>query len=345
MTGKMNYFYQNIFMKILEIAENDAGQRLDKFLRKLFPQATRALLYKLNRTWKIKISEDGKTFKKQDNEYKLKPWEKVKLFMSEKDFSELSKQELLTSEKPISEGFKKDDIVYEDSFLLVVNKSAWVNVHPWDHKTKEVSLIEKVHDYLGWKLDSLTFKPSLVHRIDRDTSWIVLIAKKKDILSKLVDDLKEHKKVRKTYYAVVLGKLEQQEWVIDVKLERIENATHQNKVQVSKNGQKALTKYKRIEEKKVIIDWNSQVISLLEVEIKTWRMHQIRVHLASIWNPILWDDTYGNKGLNYLFKKHFLVTRQFLHAWKIEFYHYGREKKMSLEARLKDDMKIFLEQI
>ncbi len=332
-------------MQILEIAENDAGQRLDKFLRKLFPQATRALLYKLNRTWKIKISEDGQNFKKQDNEYKLKQWEKVKLFMSEKDFSELSKRETSSVERTITDNFTKEDIVYEDGFLLVVNKSAWVNVHPWDHKTKEVSLIEKVHDYLWWKLDSLTFKPSLVHRIDRDTSGIVLIAKKKDILSKLVDDLKEHKKVRKIYYAIALGKLKQKDWVIDVKLERIENATHQNKVQVSKNGQKAITKYTCLEEKTVTLDGKSHIISLLEVEIETWRMHQIRVHLASIWNPILWDDTYGDKWLNYLFKKHFLVTRQFLHAWKIEFYHYGREKKMSLEARLKDDMKKFLEQI
>lgn len=73
----------------------------------------------------------------------------------------------------------KEDIVFEDADLLVLNKPSWINVHPWDHKTKETNIIAQVQDYLWDKLNSLTFKPSLIYRIDRDTSGILLIAKKK----------------------------------------------------------------------------------------------------------------------------------------------------------------------
>jgi 23S rRNA pseudouridine955/2504/2580 synthase len=332
-------------MKILEIAENDAGQRLDKFLRKLFPQATRALLYKLNRTWKIKICSDGVNFKKQDNEYKLIRWEKIKLFLTDKDFEELSKQEIQSAQKNEWEWFDIWDIVYEDNYLLVVNKSAGVTVHPWDHKTNQISLIQQVHDYLWWKLDSLTFKPSLVHRIDRDTSWIVLIAKKKDILSKLVDDLKEHSKIKKMYYAIVLWIPEKTEWTIDAKIERIEDAKNQNKVRINKNGQKALSHYKVVWEVVCDIEWKSQSFSFVEVQIETWRMHQIRVHLAHIGHPILGDNTYGDKGVNYILGKKFGLLRQMLHAWKIEFYHYGLTRTIKLESRLKSDMLSFIKNI
>jgi 23S rRNA-/tRNA-specific pseudouridylate synthase len=105
----------------------------------------------------------------------------------------------------------RKDIVFEDNFLLVVNKPAGINVHPGDHKTKETNLISQVQDYLGDKLNSLTFKPSLAHRIDRDTSGIVIIAKKKDMLTRLVEDFKNHKNIRKYYLAVVSGHLDKKE--------------------------------------------------------------------------------------------------------------------------------------
>lgn len=332
-------------MKIFEIAENDAGQRLDKFLRKLLPQATRALLYKINRTWKVKISSDGVNFKKQDNEYKLVEWEKVKIFLSENDFAELSKTKTENQNISPSEKFHRDDIVYEDNHLLIVNKSAWVTVHPWDHKTDQVSLIEQVQDYLAGKLDSLTFKPSLVHRIDRDTSGIVMIAKKKDILTKLVLDLKEHSKIKKTYYVIVEWLFEEKEGTIDAKIERIEDAKNQNKVRVSQNGQKAISHYKVIDKVIVDIDGKRQGISFLEVQIETGRMHQIRVHMAHIWHRILGDNTYGDKGFNYILSKKFGLARQMLHAWKIEFFHYWLGRIIKLESRFKKDMADFMRNI
>ena len=124
----------------------------------------------------------------------------------------------------------------------------------------------QIQDYLWDKLNSLTFRPSLIHRIDRDTSWILMIAKKKDILTKLVSDFKGHEKVKKTYYAIVLWKMSRKEWTITKKLLRIEWATNENKVQVSDKWLTAITHYKLLKEdlhvisylycKKMTILWN-----------------------------------------------------------------------------------------
>jgi len=335
-------------MKIFDITENDANQRLDKFLKKLFPSATRSLIYKFNRKSKIKIlSPWADWFKKQDNEYKLQEWEKIKIFLSDKDF------EILTSPQPSPqwEGVKgkkpldKKDIVYEDGDLLVVNKNAWINVHPWDHKTKETNVIAQVQDYLWSKLNSLTFKPSLVHRIDRDTSWILMIAKKKNILTHLVDDFKSHEKVKKTYYAIVFWKLWRKKWIIKDNLLRIENAKNEAKVQVSEKWKSAITHYKTLKEH--ILQTKEWVLILTEVEVKieTWRMHQITVHMASLWNPIIWDKAYWNKKLNSFIERNYGLARQALHAWKIKFTHYWREKEMELTAKIKDDMQNFINKI
>ncbi len=333
-------------MKIFDIEENDANQRLDKFLKKLLPSATRSLIYKFNRKWKIKILNKGdEWFKKRENDYKLELWDKVKFFLSDKDFEVLtikSNQDLnlLNNEK-----FDKENIVYEDSELLVINKNPGINVHPWDHKTKESNIISQVQDYLWDKLNSLTFKPSLIHRIDRDTSGILMIAKKKNILVKLVEDFKSHEKVEKTYYAIVLWKLSRKKWTIKKNLLRIENATNEAKVQVSEEWQTAITHYKSLKEHIIRTKENILILTEIELTIETGRMHQIRVHMASLGNPILWDKSYWDKRLNSYFSRNYWLQRQALHAWKIKFFHYGLDKKMKLKAEIKDDIKTFLKNI
>ncbi len=337
-------------MKIFKIEENDANQRLDKFLKKLFPNATRSLIYKLNRKDKIKVKdifERENKFKKKDNEYKLQIWDEIKIFLSDNEFKELSEEKIEILEK--SEKFDKKDIVFEDGFLLVVNKNSWINVHSWDYKTKETNIIQQVQDYLWEKLNSLTFKPSLIHRIDRDTSWILMIAKKKNILIQLVKDFKEHKKLEKTYYTIVLWRLSRKTWTIKKSLKRIENAKAENKVQVANDGQTAISHFSLLKEHVIPANLFSNpkeiIISEVEVKIETWRMHQIRVHMASIWNPILWDKIYWDQKMNSFFAKNFWLKRQALHSWKIKFFHYWRNKKMELTANLKPDLKNFLENI
>lgn len=326
-------------MKLFNITENDSGQRLDKFLKKLLPNASSSLIYKLNRKNKIKINS-----KMQDNEYKLQIWDEVKIFLIDSEFDLLSKEQV-SKIIDSNQKFDKKNIVYEDSSLFIINKESWINVHPWDYKTKEIDLITQIRDYLWEKLNSLTFSPSLVHRIDRDTSWLLLIAKKKDILTKLVADFKTHDKIKKTYYCIVFWKLENKSWIIDKKLLRIVDANSQDKVQVSDAGQVAITKYKLIWEKTIKTENSEIFISELEVEILTGRMHQIRVHLCSIWHPIILDNKYWDKKLNSFISKNYNLNRQALHAWKIEFFHYEKNKKVWFEANIKDDLKNFIKKL
>ncbi len=326
-------------MKQFIITENDAGQRLDKFLKKLLPNASSSLIYKFNRKDKIKING-----KKQDNEYKLLTWDIVKVFLIDWDFETLTKKQEL-KQLETREKFDTKNIVYEDGDVLVINKEPGINVHPGDYKTKESNIISQVQDYLWNKLNSLTFKPSLVHRIDRDTSWILIIWKKKDILTKLVADFKEHKKVKKIYYAIVIWKLPNKSWTIDKKLLRIEWAKNEDKVQVSDKGQTAITNYKVLKEYILKTPTGEKIISELEVEILTGRMHQIRVHLSSLGTPIIWDNKYWDKQFNSYISKNFWLSRQALHAWKIEFFHYGKNKIQSLEAKIKKDLTNFLNKL
>lgn len=334
-------------MKLFTIEENDANQRLDKFLKKLFPNATRALLFKFNRKDKIKIKFDGSDgkYKKRDNEYKLQVGDEVKIFLSDSEFRELSEKKEESMIHKLWASLSKEDIVFEDAELLVVNKNPWVNVHPGDHKTTEVSLIAQVQDYLWDKLNSLTFKPSLIHRIDRDTSGILMIAKKKEILTKLVADFRDHHKIKKTYYALVFGRLSRKQWTIKKNLLRIEWAQNENKVQVSDKGQSAISHYTLLNEYTIDTKEGPLVISAVEVQIETGRMHQIRVHLSSLWNPIIGDKAYGDKKLNSYIQRQYWLSRQALHAWKISFFHYGRNKQMDLTARFKEDMNNFILQI
>ena len=122
---------------------------------------------------------------------------------------------------------------------MVINKEAGTNVHPGDHKTTEISLIEAVQDLLDKKYDTLSFKPSLVHRIDRDTSGTILIAKEKKVLETLLSSLQSGK-IEKIYHAIVIGKPPKPRGTIEKKLRRIENAQDEAKVQVAKDGQEAV---------------------------------------------------------------------------------------------------------
>ena len=334
-------------MKQFTITENDANQRLDKFLKKLFPRATRGLLFKFNRKDKIKIKFEWSEwkFKKRDNEYKLQVWDEIKIHLSDDDFEELSKKEEETKKNISWEKFDKKDIVFEDNDLFIINKNPSINVHPWDHKTKESNVIAMVQDYLWDKLNSLTFKPSLIHRIDRDTSGILMIWKTKNMLTRLVSDIKDHEKIKKTYYAIVLGKLSRKRWTIKKNLLRIENAQNENKVRVDESGLTAVTHYNTIKEHILQTKQGVVILTEVEIEIETGRMHQIRVHMASLWNPIVWDKAYWDKKLNSFFERNFWLKRQALHAWKIEFFHYTRDKVMKLEARVKEDLINFIENI
>lgn len=279
-------------MKQFTITSNDANQRLDKFLKKLMPNAALSLIYKLNRKNAVKVNR-----KREDNEYKIQEDDNIQLFIKDEEYN------LLTSIKqPIIQNSNKEhldikDIVYEDGELLIVNKNPGTIVHPGDFKTTDLSLIAQVQDYLGEKLSSLTFKPSLIHRIDKDTSGIVMIAKTKPSLDVMLKALQSNK-IEKVYLAVCLGIPPETRGVIRRKLRRLKHAERENKIVVDDDaGQTAVTHYQVLE------TGIYGKYSLVECVLETGRMHQIRVHLNSIGCPILGDNTYGNKQENTFAKR------------------------------------------
>ena len=317
-------------MQIFHIEENDANQRLDKFIKKLLPNAPLGGIYKMLRTGKVKI--EGK---KRENTYKLQVGEEVKIWLSDEEITTLQRMQ---DEEIIPKWnigtLQKEDILYEDDALLILNKSPGINVHPWDHKTDEISLIDQGRDYFWKKYNSLTFRPSLVHRIDRDTSGVIIIAKTKRSLDSMLSQLQSGG-FKKIYHTIVLGRPSHQSWTIKKPLLRIEDAHNEAKVRVDKAWLEAITHYSILEIYPHIWDKSA---SLLECQIETGRTHQIRVHMKSIDCPVLWDEAYGDKKINSFLKRECLLKRQMLHAYSVSFLHPETKKNLTIQAPYKDDM-------
>ncbi|MDD2693749.1 MAG: RluA family pseudouridine synthase [Candidatus Gracilibacteria bacterium] len=311
-------------MQLIQINHaSDSDQRVDKFLKKYLPNASLGSIYKWLRTGKIKVNK-----KKVDQTYRLEIDDEIQLHFHEEEMKMMQLEE--KNEKNISPITL--EVLYEDEFLMVINKPAGINVHPGDHKTSEVSLIELIHDQLDGRYDSLSFRPSLVHRIDRDTSGAILIAKEKKTLEILLS-LLQTGKIEKIYHAIVIGKPPKPRNTITAKLERRENAKDEAKVIVSPNGQEAITHYTTIKEN------IHEKYSLLECRIETGRTHQIRVHMAHEGMPILGDKAYGNLRENSFAKKNYGIERQLLHAYSLTFLHPILQKAMQITAPYPKDFR------
>lgn len=301
---------------------NDANQRIDKFLKKFFPNLPLGALYKMLRTGKIRVNDQ----KIQQN-HRLELNDTITFLVDPGEMVEW-KMEQKKQETPPKEEKSFFDILYQDEYLLILNKPAGVNVHPWDHKTDEVSLIERVHDFLGEKYRSLTFRPALVHRIDRDTSGCIMIALEKWMLESLLSQIQSHS-LKKVYHAVTIGSPPQRQWTFREKLSRRENAKNQAKVVVDEDlWQKAVTHYRLL--KSVLLF--DQKCSLLECLLETGRTHQIRVHLSYNNCPILWDKSYWDKKMNAFFARHCEIHRQLLHAESLTFFHPYLKKYCTIRA-------------
>jgi 23S rRNA-/tRNA-specific pseudouridylate synthase len=231
-------------MQSFIISENDANQRVDVFLKKFFVHAPLSAIYSMIRKNKIKIDN-----KKKDIAYMLQVGEEIKIYLSDEDISSLRREDIPT--KTIAHtvvhtrALDPSHILYEDAYILVLDKQPGMNVHPGDHKTTEISCIELVQDYLGSTYHSLTFRPALVHRIDRDTSGILLFAKTKTALEKMLYML-QNDGIEKVYRTIVVGVPTAESGTISARLLRTENAKNEAKVRVDTTGQSAVTHWKKV---------------------------------------------------------------------------------------------------
>ncbi len=221
------------------------------------------------------------------------------------------------------------DIIYEDSDILVVNKQKGLVVHP-GNGNPDGTLVNAIMNKCKDSLSGIggEIRPGIVHRIDKDTSGLLIIAKNDKAHINMSDQIKDHK-VKKTYIALVRGKVKENEATIDMPIGR--STKDRTKMAVSKNGKNAITHIKVIERFKEY--------TLLEINIETGRTHQIRVHLSQIGYPIVGDYVYSNG------KNPFGVEGQMLHSEKLEFKHPITDKEMKLEAKLPEYFEKVLEEL
>lgn len=291
-------------MKKIQITENDANQRIDKYIKKLLVNAPTNFIYKMFRKKDIKVNG-----KKVNEKYILKNNDVVEMFLYEDKFKEF------TATKDIYNVKKTFKVLYEDNHVLIVYKPAGLLVH--EDKNESVNtLTNQVLSYLANKSEldlsrENTFMPGPVHRLDRNTSGIVIFGKTLAALQVLNEMIKQRHCIEKSYLTICKGKVNQKRNLKGYIVKLDDQA--QVKL-VSKDYPGALTMETIVKPVKYDNDY-----SKVEVTLITGRMHQIRVHLSSIDHPIIGDRKYGDFELNKFVKKEFGLNHQLLHAYKIRF--------------------------
>lgn len=276
-------------MKAIEIGKNEDGQRLDRFLLKYLNNSSRSNIFKLIRKKVFKVNGV-----KVKEEYFLKEGDLLEMFLSDETLATL-----MTEMEPITAEEADLDIIFEDDEILVVHKPKDLLTHP-DQTEYKKTLASFVQIYLK-HLATRTFKPAPIHRLDKNTSGVVVFAKTYDAL-KRYNELMRERKIQKYYQCVVHGVVRKPGEVIGYLTK--DEAT--NKVTLSPEsddeGKYCHTKYKPIKQ--------FGPFTLLEVELLTGRSHQIRASMSYIDHPIVGDSKYGGR-------RYKNAQNQLLHGYKV----------------------------
>lgn len=286
-------------MILLKITSKDANQRVDKYVKKYLNEAPLSFIYKLFRKKDVKIN---KHWVKEN--YIIQDGDELAIYITDAQLEEFNKS------KEAKKADLNHPIVYEDENILIVDKPRGLLVHG-DQNEKSITLANEVINYLYYKDEynpkDKGFTPAPAHRLDRNTSGLVVFAKNLESLQILEDLFKEKENIEKEYLALVKGRIDSK-LAIDYPLLKDEKT---GVVKVSKNGKSALT---IVTKEKEYGDF-----SLVKVQILTGRTHQIRVHLSSVGHPVIGDSKYGDFKLNKEFKDLYNFENQFLHAYKLTF--------------------------
>ena len=292
-------------MKEIVINENEAGQRLDKFLGNLLKEAPASFYYKMLRKKNIVLNG-----KKATGNEKLTAGDSIKLFLSDETFEKFAGKRQ-TNDLAASVPNIALEIVYEDHDVLAINKPA--GMLSQKAKKEDISANEYILQYLlesgTITRESLhTFKPSVCNRLDRNTSGILVAGKTLNGLQQMSKAFRE-RSMEKYYLAIVAGHIS--------KPRRIEGFLKKDE----KNNQVTILSEPSNDAKPIITEYRPLKlvgqVTLLEVHLITGRSHQIRAHLASIGHPVIGDTKYGNPRLNREFLKNAGVTHQLLHAYRL----------------------------
>ena len=273
---------------ILKVTEENTGERIDKYLSTVIEGKTRSFIQGLIEEKAVTVN--GKIIK---SNYKVKINDELVVILPEPIELDVKAENI------------KLDIVYEDSDVIVVNKPKNMVVHPAPGNysgTLVNGLLYHCKDLSGI---NGVIRPGIVHRIDKDTTGILVVAKNDEAHNSLAKQFKDHS-IKREYYALVEGRFSKESGTIDKPLGR--NKKDRLKMDIVEDGRRAVTHYE-------VLEQYDKGVSLIKCTLETGRTHQIRVHMASIGHPLVGDQTYGFK------KQKFKIEGQALHAKTLGFIH------------------------
>mgnify|MGYP001009556384 FL=1 len=289
---------------IINISDEEAGERIDSFLSGK-TEFTRTRIQQLIKERNIMVN--GKATK---SSYKIEKDDEIAIEVPEAETTEIKPENI------------NIDIIYEDSYIAVINKQAGLVVHPaHGHYSGTLvnAILYHIKDLSGINGE---IRPGIVHRLDKDTSGLIVIAKNDKVHAALTEMFQE-KKIKKTYLAILKGKLNKSEGKVVTQIGR--DKIDRKKMTViddASKGKTAITNYR-------VISQNS-LFTLVKVNIETGRTHQIRVHMRHLGYPILGDSVYGRKDNE---------KRQMLHAYRLEFLHPVTGNPMKFTGEIPEDFK------
>ena len=214
------------------------------------------------------------------------------------------------------------NILFEDENLIIIDKPAGLVVHPGEGNShRDDTLVNALQFKYGSEYFAISGerRPGIVHRLDKDTSGLIVVAKNDDAMKYMLDKFKKRDIVKK-YLLLVEGKLSSKNGVIDAPIAR--SSRDRKKMDIHPGGRKSLTEFTVIKE----YQFQKKVYSLIEASLLTGRTHQIRVHFKSIGHCLVGDRLYGSPKTNTLFLEKFGLNRQFLHASYLEFVNLDNKK-------------------
>ncbi len=289
-----------------------SGQRIDKFLTVKAKNISRSHIQNVIGRDKVKVN--GRVVSKH---YKLAENDRITVegFKEDQSHTELTPQKINLK------------IVYEDQYLLVISKKPGMLTHPVPGFDKDTIVNALLYHYD--KLSNLSGgeRAGIVHRLDKDTSGLLIIAKD-DNTHRLLSDKFEKREIKKTYASLVWGSFSERKGEIILPIGR--SRLDRKKMSISiDGGREAVTRFEVVEE--------FMSATLLDIHPETGRTHQIRVHLSYIGHPVIGDETYGSTQSKKMARE-LGLERQFLHAKKLEFSHPVTGKQVVLEDRLSGDL-------
>ena len=298
-------------MKKEIIVESEEQKRIDAYISEK-TEYSRTAVQRLIEENKIKVNG-----KKEKASYKIQKGDIIEI-----DEEPAREIELKAQDMPLQ-------ILYEDSDIIVINKPKGMVVHP-ANGNPDGTLVNAVMAICKDSLSGIggKIRPGIVHRLDKNTSGAIIIAKNDKAHINLSEQLKNHK-IKKTYIALVRGVVKENNATINIPIGR--SKKDRKKMDVDKNGKEAITHFKVLK--------RFSDCTLLEINIETGRTHQIRVHLSHIGYPIIGDDVYSNG------KNKWNIVGQCLHAKSLDFKHPINGKSMHIEAPIPEYFEKIIEEI